>query len=107
MYTSGGNLGHVTWIIYININFTFTGRLHIKFGFDWPNGFRGDCYLSLWLHATNFKIVTDEALVAETAVWPNLFLFNMIIALKGFFFIQKSIVLLDLLLLFSDTTIYP
>ena len=34
-------LGHVTWIIYIHINYPFLLMLHIKFGFDWPSGFRG------------------------------------------------------------------
>ena len=27
--------------------------------------------------------VTDEALIAETAVWPNFFLMNVFFALKG------------------------
>ena len=33
-------LGHVTWTIYINFLFPFLKRLHIKFDFDWPSGFR-------------------------------------------------------------------
>ena len=37
-----GHLGHVTWIIYIYIDYPFLLMLHIKFGFDWPRGFRGD-----------------------------------------------------------------
>ena len=36
------HLGHVTWIIYIYINYLFLLMLHIKFGFDWPSGFKGD-----------------------------------------------------------------
>ena len=28
-------------------------------------------------------MVTDEALIAETAVWPNFFLMNILFALKG------------------------
>ena len=28
-------------------------------------------------------MVTDEALIAETEVWPNFFLMNIFIALKG------------------------
>ena len=35
-------LVNVTWIIYIHINYPFLLMLHIKFGFDWPSGFRGD-----------------------------------------------------------------
>ena len=37
IYGHGGHLGPVTWIIYIHIGSHF---LHIKFGFDWPSGFR-------------------------------------------------------------------
>ena len=40
IYGHGGHLGHVTWTIYINFRFPFPRRLHIKFGFDWPSGFR-------------------------------------------------------------------
>ena len=35
-------MGMVTWIIYIHIDYPFLLMLHIKFGFDWPSGFRGD-----------------------------------------------------------------
>ena len=38
----GGHPGHVTWTIYINFRSPFPRRLHIKFGFDWPRGFRGE-----------------------------------------------------------------
>ena len=40
IYGHGGHLGHVTWTIYINFLSPFPRRLHIKFGFDWPSGFR-------------------------------------------------------------------
>ena len=30
------------WIIYIHIGSPFLLTLHIKFGFDWPSGFRGE-----------------------------------------------------------------
>ena len=42
IYGGGGHLGHVTWTIYINIRSPFLRRLHIKFGFDSPSGFRGE-----------------------------------------------------------------
>ena len=42
IYWHGGHLGHVTWTIYINFRSPFPRRLHIKFGFDWPSGFRGE-----------------------------------------------------------------
>ena len=45
--------------------------------------------LFLWLHGSaeyikmKRKWVTDEAIIAETAVWPNFFLMNVFFALKG------------------------
>ena len=39
-YGHGSHLGHVTWIIYIYIGSHFLKMLHVKFGFDWPSGFR-------------------------------------------------------------------
>ena len=42
IYGHGGHLGHVTWTIYTNFGSPFPRRLHIKFGFDWPSGLRGD-----------------------------------------------------------------
>ena len=42
MYGHGSHLGHVTWISYIHIGSPFLLMLHIKFGFDWPSGFRED-----------------------------------------------------------------
>ena len=38
----GMTVGHVTLIIYINIDYPFLLMPHIKFGFNWPSGFRGD-----------------------------------------------------------------
>ena len=42
IYGRGGHLGHVTWTIYTNFGSPFPRRLHIKFGFDWLSGFRGE-----------------------------------------------------------------
>ena len=42
VYGHGGHLGHVTWTIYTNFRSPFPRRLHIKFGFDWSSGFRGE-----------------------------------------------------------------
>ena len=36
----GGHLGHVTLTIYTIFYSLFLRMLHIKFGFDWPSGFR-------------------------------------------------------------------
>ena len=40
IYGHSGHLSNVTWTIYINFLFPFPRRLHMKFGFDWPSGFR-------------------------------------------------------------------
>ena len=42
IYGHGGHLGHVTWTIYINFRSPFPRRLHMKFGNNWPSGFRED-----------------------------------------------------------------
>ena len=42
VYCHGGYLGHVAWTIYTNFGFPVLRMLYIKFGFDWPRGFRGD-----------------------------------------------------------------
>ena len=39
-FTIYGRLGYVTWTIYITFRSPFPWILHIKFGFDWPSGFR-------------------------------------------------------------------
>ena len=42
IYGYGGLIGHVTWIIYLHmyIGSLFLYMPHIKFGYDWPSGFR-------------------------------------------------------------------
>ena len=42
IYSHSGNLGHVNFTIYINVRSPFLRMLHMKFGFDWPSGFRGE-----------------------------------------------------------------
>ena len=39
IYGHGGDLGHVTWTICTKFGSPFP-RLRIKFGLDWPSGFR-------------------------------------------------------------------
>ena len=38
----GSHLGHVTSTIYTNFRSPFLRMLHMKFGLDWPSGFRGE-----------------------------------------------------------------
>ena len=40
IYGHGGHLGHVTQTIYINFHSHFPKRLNIKYGLNWPSGFR-------------------------------------------------------------------
>ena len=40
IYGRGGHLGHVTQMPRTNFRSPYPMRLHIKFGFDWPSGFR-------------------------------------------------------------------
>ena len=42
MYGFGGHLGHVTWIFICTLVPSSYGCFTIKFGFDWPTGFRGE-----------------------------------------------------------------
>ena len=42
IYSHGGHLGHVTRTVYTNFRSPFLRMLHMKFGFDWPSGFRGE-----------------------------------------------------------------
>ena len=46
IYGHGGHHGHVTWTIYINFRSPFLRMLHMKFGFDWPCGLRGEDLLN-------------------------------------------------------------
>ena len=39
-YGRGRHLGHVTQMLRANFCYPYPRRLHIKFGFDWPSGFR-------------------------------------------------------------------
>ena len=48
IYRHGSHLGHVTLTIYINFLSTFPRILHMKFGFDWLSGFRGEDVSLLW-----------------------------------------------------------
>ena len=42
IYSHGSHLGHVTLTHYTNFHSLFLRMLHIKFGFDWPSGFRDE-----------------------------------------------------------------
>ena len=42
IYGHGGHLSHTTCTIYINFLFHLPRRIHMKFGINWPIGFRED-----------------------------------------------------------------
>ena len=46
--------------------------------------------------------VTDEALIAETAVWPNFFLMNIFFALKG----SKLFIIIHIITKYHNVLIY-
>ena len=48
IYSHCGHFGHVTLTIYTTIHCPFLMILHIKFGSDWPSGFRADDGCILW-----------------------------------------------------------
>ena len=48
-YGHGGNLCHVTWTVWTNFCSPIPRRLHVKFGFNQPCGFRGDVW-KCWQH---------------------------------------------------------
>ena len=47
IYGHCGHLGHLTWTIWTNFCSPVPRRLHMKFGFNRPSGFRGDV-LKCW-----------------------------------------------------------
>ena len=55
IYGHGGNLGHVTWNICTKFDSPFPKRLRIKFGFDWPSGFRGEDQRATIAHLRSSK----------------------------------------------------
>ena len=46
IYGRGGHLGHVTQMPLTNFRSPYPRRLHIKFCFDWPSGFREEDVLN-------------------------------------------------------------
>ena len=53
IYGRGGHLGHVTQMLRINFRSPHPSRLHIKFGFDWPSGFREEDVWNCWRRRTD------------------------------------------------------
>ena len=60
----GGHLGHVTWTVWTNFRSPVPRRLHMKFGFNRPSGFRGDDVWKCWQH-TNVKAYLYYKLIHE------------------------------------------
>ena len=48
MYGHGGHFGHVTRTIWTNFHSLIPMRIHIKFAFDRPSGFRGQDVWKCW-----------------------------------------------------------
>ena len=59
----------------------------------------GSIYIDISIYIVIYR-VTDEALIAETMVWPNFFLMNVFFALKG----SKLLIIIFLLLFLIAST---
>ena len=58
MFLHGGHFGYVTWTVWTNFRSPMPRRLHVKFGFNRPSGFRGE---DVWKKlATHTYIPTDD-----------------------------------------------
>ena len=42
IYGNDGHLGHMIRTIYTKVHSPFPKRIHVKFGFHWPSGFKGE-----------------------------------------------------------------
>ena len=68
IYSHDDHLGHVTLTIYIIFPSPFLTMLHIKFGFDWPSGFREEYYGHIHLQ----YIAPGQG---QTTPWEHFFFF--------------------------------
>ena len=62
---NGGHLGHVTWTVWTNFRFPISRRIHMKFGCNWPSGFRGEDFWKSWRRTTEAYLsykLTNEPL---------------------------------------------
>ena len=66
----------VNVIIYVCLSLNSFFVLCVSFSIALPRRFFSGSFCQIYR-------VTDEALIAETAVWPNFFLMNVFFALKG------------------------
>ena len=86
IYGHGGHLGHVTWTIWTNFSFPISGKLLMKFDFNWPSGSRGEdvwkCSQTtddtiFWFVTTTFyffnTLVNQKALVVAATLQSRLF----------------------------------
>ena len=60
IYGHCGDLGHVTWTICTKFGSPFPRRFRIKFGFDWPSGFRGEDLSQVAQRATIAHLRTSK-----------------------------------------------
>ena len=77
MGTFGGHLGHAIGIIYINIGSDFLQMFHIKFGFDWPSGSRGEDVWLLWqISPWGVFVLSESSIFSPTALFLHNFSFK-------------------------------
>ena len=61
IYGHGEHLCHVTWNVWIKFLFPYPWRFHMKFGFNWPSGFREeDVWKCCWRTTYYGRRTTDN-----------------------------------------------
>ena len=56
---AGGHLGHVTRMPWTNFRSLFTRRLHIKFNFNLPSGFKVEDVWNCWRRTTDGRTISS------------------------------------------------
>ena len=59
----------MTLTIYINFLSPFPPMLHIKFGFDWPSGFRGEDVSLLWKYRGKYTCFLHTSFIKIEKIW--------------------------------------
>ena len=77
----GGRLGHVTLINYTIFHSLFLRMFHIKFGFDWPSGFREEDVFNIMV--IHMYIAPGQG---QTTLWAqNIFIIiNLLLCICSF-----------------------
>ena len=80
-YSPDGHLGHVTWIIYINIHSPFARRLHMKFCFDCFILKYLTIYMCFWTNFADIYILSSFLFQASSPpfIWHRRYICKLIL----------------------------